>query len=58
MPSARPGRSATRVPVQGRLLVVAIFLVALNLRATLASLPPLVQTIRSDLGLTVRWRAC
>ena len=51
MPSTTPCRSATRVQVQGRLLVVAIFLVALNLRATLASLPPLVQTIRADLGL-------
>ena len=52
MPSATLRRSATRAPVQGRLLVVAIFLVALNLRATLASLPPLVQTIRADLGLS------
>lgn len=52
MPSLTAGRSATRVPVRGRLLVLAIFLVALNLRATLASLPPLVQTIRADLGLS------
>lgn len=34
-----------------RLLIVAIFLVALNLRAALASLPPLVGTIRDELGL-------
>jgi len=52
MPSTILSRSANRVPVQGRLLVVAIFLVALNLRATLASLPPLVQTIREDLELS------
>lgn len=37
--------------VSPRLLVVVIFLVALNLRAALASLPPLVRTIQADLGL-------
>ena len=52
MPSRALRGSPVRQPVRGRLLVVAIFLVALNLRATLASLPPLVQTIRSDLGLS------
>lgn len=35
-----------------RWLAVAIFLVALNLRAALASLPPLVRTIQDDLGLS------
>jgi CP family cyanate transporter-like MFS transporter len=34
------------------LLAVTIFLVALNLRAALAALPPLVSTIQEDLGLT------
>jgi MFS transporter, CP family, cyanate transporter len=34
------------------LLVVTIFLVALNLRAALAALPPLVSTIQEDLGLS------
>lgn len=34
------------------MLVLAIFLVALNLRAALASLPPLMQTIEHDLGLS------
>jgi CP family cyanate transporter-like MFS transporter len=52
MPSLDTGRPESRAPVRGRLLVVAIFLVALNLRATLASVPPLVQTIRADLGLS------
>ena len=52
MPSAAATRPDVRVPVRGRMLVVAIFLVALNLRATLASIPPLVQTIRTDLGLS------
>jgi len=52
MPSPTLGRADVRVPVRGRLLVLAIFLVALNLRATLASVPPLVQTIRADLGLS------
>jgi CP family cyanate transporter-like MFS transporter len=32
-------------------LVVTIFLVALNLRAALAALPPLVRTIQDDLGI-------
>ena len=52
MPAPTSGRPDVRVPVRGRLLVLAIFLVALNLRATLASVPPLVQTIRADLGLS------
>lgn len=38
-------------PVSVPLLALAIFLVALNLRAALASLPPLVRTIQADLGL-------
>jgi len=51
MPSASTHAPA-EVPLRGRLLVVAIVLVALNLRATLASLPPLVETIRADLALS------
>jgi CP family cyanate transporter-like MFS transporter len=47
----RPG-TGTRTPIPGRLLLLAIFLVALNLRAALASLPPLVHTIQSELGLS------
>ena len=38
-------------PVSVPLLALAIFLVALNLRAALASLPPLVRSIQADLGL-------
>lgn len=38
-------------PVPLRVLLVAILLVALNLRAALASLPPLVRTVQDDLGL-------
>jgi CP family cyanate transporter-like MFS transporter len=44
-------RTAAR-PVPGRLLLLAIVLVAVNLRAALASLPPLVHTIQADLGLS------
>lgn len=33
------------------LILVGIFLVALNLRAAIASLPPLIESIRDDLGL-------
>ncbi|HEX6918600.1 MAG TPA: MFS transporter [Actinomycetes bacterium] len=49
-PTTAPPRQ--RAPVRGRLLVIAIFLVALNLRAALASLPPLMHTIEHDLGLS------
>ncbi len=56
-PAGAPGPTVERgldaspaVPL--RLLAVAIFLVALNLRAALASLPPLVRTIQSDLDLS------
>jgi CP family cyanate transporter-like MFS transporter len=55
MPSSTTGRDGAdgvALPVPARLLVLAIFLVALNLRAALASLPPLVHTIQADLGLS------
>lgn len=51
-PLARAAPPRAAAPVSRRLLVVAIFLVALNLRGALASLPPLVRTIQDDLGLT------
>lgn len=56
-PAGDPGPAAAAVagpptPVPLRLLAVAIFLVALNLRAALASLPPLVRTIQDDLDLS------
>ncbi len=38
-------------PFPAGLLVLTIFLVALNLRAALAALPPLVRTIQADLGI-------
>lgn len=54
MPSrvSRPSRSAATARLSPRLLLLAIFLVALNLRAALASLPPLVHTIEHDLGIS------
>ncbi|MDQ1618632.1 MAG: transporter, family, cyanate transporter [Actinomycetota bacterium] len=55
MPSSTTGRDGAdgvALPVPARLLVLAIFLVALNLRAALASLPPLVHTVQADLGLS------
>jgi MFS transporter, CP family, cyanate transporter len=54
MPSPTTRRDPTRAatPVPGRLLLLAIVLVAVNLRAALASLPPLVHTIQADLGLS------
>lgn len=45
---AAPGR---RLPVAPGLLVVALFLAGLDLRAPIASVPPLVTRISRDLGL-------
>lgn len=48
-----PGSAVSaRQPFSPALLAVTIFLVALNLRAALAALPPLVRTIQADLGLS------
>jgi CP family cyanate transporter-like MFS transporter len=49
--SATTTRPAVTMPSTVR-LAVTIFLVALNLRAALAALPPLVSTIQDDLGLS------
>ena len=44
---------ARRAPFErAALLGVVLFVVALNLRAAIAGVPPLVQTIRADLGLS------
>jgi MFS transporter, CP family, cyanate transporter len=51
-PAAEPELTRVPTPVPARLLLLAIVLVAVNLRASLASLPPLVHTIQSDLGLS------
>lgn len=50
MTAASQSPRASPVPI--RLLLVAVLLVALNLRAALASVPPLLLVIREDLGLT------
>jgi MFS transporter, CP family, cyanate transporter len=50
-----PGTTTTAAPsraVGATRLAVTIFLVALNLRAALAALPPLVSTIQDDLSLS------
>jgi CP family cyanate transporter-like MFS transporter len=54
MPSSTSRRDPTRAapPVPARLLLLAIMLVAVNLRVALASLPPLVHTIQAALGLS------
>lgn len=51
-PAANPELTRVPTPVPARLLLLAIVLVAVNLRAALASLPPLVHTIQADLGLS------
>ncbi|HEX7187877.1 MAG TPA: MFS transporter [Actinomycetes bacterium] len=48
---ASPRTAACCPALSMKLLVLAIFLAALNLRAALTSLPPLVRTIQEDLGL-------
>jgi CP family cyanate transporter-like MFS transporter len=54
MPSstAKPEPTGATTPVPARLLLLAIVLVAVNMRVALASLPPLVHTIQNDLGLS------
>src|SRR5438067_10873949 len=49
-----PAGSSPGVPptLRPALLVLAVILLALNLRTTVASLPPLLATIQRDLGLT------
>jgi CP family cyanate transporter-like MFS transporter len=51
-PGAGARATSRRPPASPALLAVTIFLVALNLRAALAALPPLVRTIQDDLGLS------
>jgi CP family cyanate transporter-like MFS transporter len=51
-PRAKPEPTLVPTPVPARLLLLSIVLVAVNLRAALASLPPLVHTIQTDLGLS------
>ena len=50
--TSEPQLARVATPVPARLLLLAIVLVAVNLRACLASLPPLVHTIQADLGLS------
>jgi CP family cyanate transporter-like MFS transporter len=52
MSSAVAATPTSRQPVRGVALATSIFLVALNLRAALASLPPLIDTVQHDLGLS------
>ena len=51
-PTSRRDPAGAATPIPARLLLLAIVLVAVNLRAALASLPPLVHTIQNDLGLS------
>ena len=59
--TSRPGaevgcRAEPRAPGPAQWVVVAaLVLVAANLRTLMASLPPLAETIRVDLGLTSAW---
>jgi CP family cyanate transporter-like MFS transporter len=52
MTSAVAAAPSSRQPVRGVALATSIFLVALNLRAALAGLPPLIDTVQHDLGLS------
>jgi MFS transporter, CP family, cyanate transporter len=51
-PTAQRDSGGAVAPIPARLLLLAIVLVAVNLRSALASLPPLVDTIQADLGLS------
>ena len=50
-----PDPPAREPPRQTWLVVAAVVLVAANLRTLMASLPPLAETIRADLGLSGAW---
>jgi CP family cyanate transporter-like MFS transporter len=52
MTDSRTTTRTERAPMSPAMLGAAIFLAALNLRAALASVPPLVHTIQRDLGLS------
>lgn len=48
--AARPG--AQRGPVRPALVLMGLLALALNLRASLAGYPPLLETVRADLGVS------
>lgn len=52
---AAPGSDVPRSGAPTWAVVLAIVLVALNLRTVMASLPPLAESIRDDLGLSSAW---
>jgi CP family cyanate transporter-like MFS transporter len=52
-PAGRTSRHPHGAPTS--VVVAALVLVAANLRTLMASLPPLAETIRSDLGLSSTW---
>ncbi|MGH8869132.1 MAG: CynX/NimT family MFS transporter [Actinomycetes bacterium] len=49
--SSAPGSRAAAPPVSPVLLIVGLFLVALNLRAAMASVPPVLSAIEAEVGL-------
>jgi MFS transporter, CP family, cyanate transporter len=53
--SATASSSPRRARVPTWAVVAALVLVAANLRTLMASLPPLAETIRADLGLSSAW---
>ena len=53
--SATASSSPRRAGVPTWAVVAALVLVAANLRTLMASLPPLAETIRADLGLSSAW---
>jgi CP family cyanate transporter-like MFS transporter len=57
-PAAAPASDAAADPASGTprwAVVAAIVLVAANLRTLMASLPPLAEAVRADLGLSSAW---
>ena len=55
-PPGRPAPSSSTPPLAPRwTFVAAIVLVAANLRTLMASLPPLAEAVRADLGLSSAW---
>ncbi len=54
-PRTEPDSAVVRPSTPPWTVVAALVLVAANMRTLMASLPPLAETIRADLGLTSAW---
>ena len=52
MSARAPAAGTSRVPVRPAVVLLGVLALAVNLRAALAAYPPLLETVRADLGLS------